>query len=70
MENAKGENIKFEAADGFNAKGYFIKSKKKSNKWLFVIQEWWGLNDYIKKEADKFYGDLDNVNILAIIKKK
>ena len=66
LENAKGENIKFEAADGFNVKGYFIKSKKKSNKWLFVIQEWWGLNDYIKKEADKFYGDLDNVNILAI----
>lgn len=66
LENPLGETVQFAAADGKNAQGYFIKSKKKSNKWLFVIQEWWGLNDYIKKEAETFYGDLDNVNVLAI----
>lgn len=64
--NPKGNTIAFPAADGSKASGYFIKSKKKSNKWLFVIQEWWGLNDYIKQEAEKYCNDLDNVNVLAI----
>ncbi len=66
LETPQGENVEFPAADGLNAKGYFLKSNKKSNKWLFVIQEWWGLNDYIKLEAEKYYGDLKNVNVLAI----
>ncbi|MFY7965105.1 MAG: dienelactone hydrolase family protein [Chitinophagaceae bacterium] len=66
LENQKGKVIEFTAANGSTAKGYFIKSRNKSDKWLFVIQEWWGLNDHIKREADKFYGDLDNVNVLAI----
>jgi carboxymethylenebutenolidase len=66
LENPLGTNIQFESADGTKAGGYFIKSKKKSNKWLLVIQEWWGLNDNIKKEAEKFYTDLNNVNVLAI----
>ena len=66
LENPKGTTIEFAAADGKKASGYFLKSKNKSNKWLFVIQEWWGLNDNIKKEAEKFYGDLSNVNVLAI----
>lgn len=66
LSDAKGSMIEFKAADETTCKAYFIKSKKKSTKWLFVIQEWWGLNDYIKLEADKYSNDLDNVNILAI----
>jgi carboxymethylenebutenolidase len=63
----QGEMIKFSTPDGTDASGYLIKSKKKSDKWLFVYQEWWGLNEHIKKEADKFYNDLGgNVNILAL----
>lgn len=66
LQDAKGEMINFSAADGTTASAYYIKSKKKSNKWLFVIQEWWGLNDNIKREADEFSNELENVNILAI----
>ncbi len=66
LENPKGEAIQFNAADGSSCGGYFIKSKNKSNKWLFVIQEWWGLNDYIKREADTYYTELKDVNVLAI----
>jgi len=65
-ENAKGETISFSSPDGVNAQGYFIKSKKKSKKWLLVIQEFWGLNDYIKKESDVFYDELGDVNVLAL----
>ncbi|MBX2930880.1 MAG: dienelactone hydrolase family protein [Chitinophagaceae bacterium] len=66
LQNPIGKTIFFPAKDGINAQGYFIKANNKSNKWLLVIQEWWGLNDYIKKEAETFYNDLDNVNVLAL----
>lgn len=64
---AIGKDISFKTPDGTDAKGYFIKAKGNSNKWLFVYQEWWGLNDYIKREADTYYKDLgENVNVLAL----
>lgn len=64
---AQGEMVRFKTADGADASGYLVKAKGKSNKWLFVYQEWWGLNDHIKKEADKFYADLGgNVNVIAL----
>jgi carboxymethylenebutenolidase len=57
----------FKTDDGATASGYLIKAKKKSNKWLFVYQEWWGLNDNIKSEAEKFYKDLNGkVNVMAV----
>ena len=66
LENPLGSTISYNAADGINAQAYFIKAKKKTNKWLFVIQEWWGLNDNIKKEAEKYYTELGDVNVLAL----
>lgn len=66
LENQKGKMISFKSNDGIDAKGYFLKSNKKSNKWLIVIQEWWGLNDNIKKEAETYYSELDNINVLAV----
>lgn len=61
-----GKMINFSVSDGKDANAYFIPSKKKSNKWLIVVQEWWGLNDNIKNEADKYYKDLGNMNVLAV----
>lgn len=61
-----GKMIEFNVSDGVNAKGYFIPSKKKSKKWLIVIQEWWGLNENIKNEADKYFKDLSDMNVLAV----
>jgi carboxymethylenebutenolidase len=62
-----GQAITYKTSDGVDAKGYLVKAKKKSNKWLFVYQEWWGLNDYIRRESDTFYKDLgENVNVLAL----
>jgi carboxymethylenebutenolidase len=52
---AGGEMIQFKTADGSMANAFLIKSAKKSNKYLFVYQEWWGLNDHIKKQAEVFY---------------
>ncbi|MES2863155.1 MAG: dienelactone hydrolase family protein [Bacteroidota bacterium] len=62
-----GEMITFKTTDTINGNGYLIKSKTKSNKWLFVYQEWWGLNEYIKKQSDILYNEMGgNVNVLAI----
>jgi len=62
-----GKMISFATPDQKQASGYFVPAKQKSDKWLFVYQEWWGLNDHIKKQADVFYQDLGgNVNVLAL----
>jgi carboxymethylenebutenolidase len=66
LKNATGSMVHFTAPDGTDAHAYFIKSKKKTNKWLFVVQEWWGLNDNIKREAEAFASELGDVNILAL----
>jgi carboxymethylenebutenolidase len=60
-----GADISFKAADGTDAYGYEIKASKKTNYYIFVIHEWWGLNDYIKKEAEKMNKDFD-VNVIAL----
>lgn len=63
---AGGEMISFRATDGTQAKGFFIKAKRPTDKYLLVYQEWWGLNDHIKQEAENYYNALDGkVNVLA-----
>ena len=61
-----GKMIQFSCSDGKSASGYLIMANKKTNNWIFVFQEWWGLNDYIKKESDELKQKLGDVNILAI----
>lgn len=64
---AEGESITYPTADGNTASAYIVKAKKKSDKWLFVYQEWWGLNDHIRHQADVFYNDLGGkVNVIAL----
>jgi carboxymethylenebutenolidase len=64
--DAKGKMITFETSDGKTGSAYFVPSQKKSDKYIFVFHEWWGLNDFIKKESDELQSKLGNVNILAI----
>ncbi len=61
-----GKMITLKTSDGLEANAYFLKAKKETNNWIFVFQEWWGLNDYIKRESEKLYNDLGNVNVLAL----
>ncbi|UJP63419.1 dienelactone hydrolase family protein [Mongoliitalea daihaiensis] len=65
--NPSGEMVSFQAEDGKDAQGYLLLATETSDRWLFVYQEWWGLNDNIKEEAEKFHRDLGGkVNVLAI----
>jgi carboxymethylenebutenolidase len=61
-----GKMISFRTPDGQEAKGYYVEAKQKTNNWIFVFQEWWGLNDYIKKQSDQLFKDLGNVNVIAL----
>jgi carboxymethylenebutenolidase len=65
LEKPQGKMISFPTDDGTDAKAYFLKAKKKTDKYLLVFQEWYGLNDYVKKESDELYNALD-VNVLAL----
>ena len=59
--------ITFKTPDGQTGRGYELRAAKKSNNYLFVYQEWWGLNDHIKKEAESYYNDLkQEVNVIAV----
>ena len=61
-----GQMVEFKTADGQTGHAFEIKSAKPSNKYLLVYQEWWGLNDYIKKEAARFAEEMPGVNVLAV----
>jgi carboxymethylenebutenolidase len=61
-----GKMITFKCADGVDANAYLLTTKKKTNNWIFVFQEWWGLNDNIKRQAEDLFKDLGNVNVIAL----
>jgi carboxymethylenebutenolidase len=63
---AGGEMIKIKCPDGTEANAFFIKSARPSNRWIFVFQEWWGLNDNIKRESENLYGEAGDVNVIAL----
>jgi carboxymethylenebutenolidase len=66
FQSSIGEAITYKTADGKQASAFFMKAKKPTNNYLLVIHEWWGLNDYVKKESEKLYNDLGNVNIIDL----
>jgi carboxymethylenebutenolidase len=60
-----GQDITFKAADGTDAHGWMIKAAKPTDYYLFVIHEWWGLNDYVKQQSEKMSSDL-GMNVIAL----
>lgn len=67
LEQPMGGMIMYHCADGQPGRGYLLQSKNGGKDLLIVIQEWWGLNDHIKAEAEKYYTALgENINVLAV----
>ncbi len=66
ISQAGGKMVSFKTPDGKEAQGYLIEAKQKTDNWIFVFQEWWGLNDHIKRQAEQLYNDLGNVNVIAL----
>jgi carboxymethylenebutenolidase len=61
-----GEMISFKTPDGKEGKAFKIAAKKPTKNVVFVIQEWWGLNDYIKKEAEQIQTELGDADVYAL----
>lgn len=66
LANPMGKAISFKTPDGKEGYGYEIKAEKPTNNYIFVIHEWWGLNDYVKQESEKWFTTLGDVNVIAI----
>lgn len=66
LTNGSGKMITFDTPDGKTANAYEVKAERSTNKYLFIFHEWYGLNDYIKQEADNYQRDLGTVNVLAL----
>lgn len=66
VSQAGGKMIKFKTPDGLEANGYLIENPRKTNNWIFVFQEWWGLNDNIKQHSEEIFKSLGNVNVIAL----
>jgi carboxymethylenebutenolidase len=63
---AKGTMVSYKTDDGKTAGAFEVKADKPTSSWIIMVHEWWGLNDYIKKEAEKLQGEVGNANVLAI----
>jgi carboxymethylenebutenolidase len=49
------------------AYGYFITATEPTDKVILVFHEWWGLNDNIKREADRYFEALDGkAHVMAV----
>jgi carboxymethylenebutenolidase len=66
FEATKGKMVTYKTVDGKETSSFQVDAQTKSNNWLIVVHEWWGLNDYIKQEAERLAGEMPNVNVLAI----
>ena len=64
--NALGKMITFSTPDGQEGHAYTIMTDNASNEYLFVFHEWWGLNEYVKEEADRLSQELNNINVIAL----
>jgi carboxymethylenebutenolidase len=62
----EGEMISFDTPDGKKGSAYAVGMDATSNNYLLVIHEWWGLNDHIKREADRLKAELGDVHVLAL----
>ncbi|KAB2908159.1 MAG: dienelactone hydrolase family protein [Ignavibacteriales bacterium] len=64
--DGRGGMIPLTLSDRTKSDAYFVRAEKQSNKWLFLFHEWWGLNDYIKNEAEKYAAAFPDLNVLAL----
>ena len=62
----RGKMISYKVVGDKDGSAFEIKADKPTDNYLFVFQEFWGLNDYIKQEAEKLQKELGNVNVLAL----
>lgn len=64
-EATSGKDITYSLADGSTAHAFEVKAGKTTPYYLFVVHEFWGLNDFVKQRAEALSAEL-GVNVLAL----
>ncbi|MEP7169107.1 MAG: dienelactone hydrolase family protein, partial [Bacteroidota bacterium] len=62
----KGRMVSITTRDGNKSSAFLVKADKPTTNYIIVVHEWWGLNGYIKQEAEKLQSELSNVNVIAV----
>jgi len=60
-----GKTVEFPVEGGENGRGFLMTPHGQSNKFLLVFHEWWGLNNYVRNEANRLAHEL-GINVLAV----
>ncbi|MFI5159199.1 MAG: dienelactone hydrolase family protein [Sphingobacteriales bacterium] len=66
FQSSIGKAITYNTPDGKTADAYEFKAKIPTNNYILVVHEFFGLNDFVKKESEDIYNDLGNVNIVDL----
>ena len=61
-----GTMIQYTTEDGMDANAFVVRAHQPTNNWIIMVHEWWGLNDYIKQEAEKLQSEIGNAHVLAV----
>lgn len=60
-----GRPVTFVLDDSTTGRGFLALAHRRTNQFLLLFHEWWGLNDHIRNEAIRWTHDL-NIHVLAI----
>ncbi|MBK9247963.1 MAG: dienelactone hydrolase family protein [Ignavibacteria bacterium] len=66
FEAEKGTWKSLKTSDGTDTKIFEVKSDKPTSKFVFMIHEWWGLNEYIQRGAERLQKELPDVTVIAL----
>lgn len=66
IPESRSSMISFNNTDGKEGHAFYVPSDEPTNKALIIFHEWWGLNDYIKREAENWQKLLGNVDVYAV----
>jgi len=65
-QSKNGKWVTFKTSDSSEGRGFEVKASKATNNVIFLFHEWWGLNDYIQREAENLQKELSNVTVIAL----
>ncbi|MBI3260426.1 MAG: dienelactone hydrolase family protein [Ignavibacteriae bacterium] len=61
-----GTWVTLKTSDGTDTKIFEVKSNKPTNNIIIMVHEFWGLNEYIQREAEQLQQSLPNVTVIAV----
>ncbi len=62
----KGSMMTFPVGTAVEGHAYYVPSEGPTMRVLILFHEWWGLNDYIKREAEMWQKKLGDIDVYAV----